>query len=289
MKLSYLLMVAVVLSSACSKKSRKAPNGLEITVLREGEGAFAAAGQYVVMNMVYKDAKDSVWDDTRKRVVPMVFQVPDTSDIKNEKGIESAFRMLKKGDSLLVKVTTQSFFENSLRRPVPPNIKPESEFTFYFGVSDVTGEEGMRLIMEKIQAQEYEKSRGQREGQLAADTVAIDAYLAARNIVAVKDKSGLRYVVTKTSVGEKPALSSTIIATYKGSLMDTGEMFQEGPLEYPLTQLIKGWQIAFPLLSKGSKATLYVPSSLAYGANGMPPQIPGNANLIFEVELKDFK
>jgi len=37
MKLSYLLIVAVVICSACSK-TRKAPNGLEVEVVREGEG-----------------------------------------------------------------------------------------------------------------------------------------------------------------------------------------------------------------------------------------------------------
>jgi FKBP-type peptidyl-prolyl cis-trans isomerase FkpA/FKBP-type peptidyl-prolyl cis-trans isomerase FklB len=53
--------------------------------------------------------------------------------------------------------------------------------------------------------------------------------------------------------------------------------------------LIQGWQIGFTLLNKGSKATLYVPSSLGYGPNGYPPSIPANANLVFEIELIDFK
>jgi len=68
MKISYALLAALILCTACTK-TRKAPNGLEMTVVREGEGNYAAPGQYVIMNMLYKDAKDSVWDDSRKRPV----------------------------------------------------------------------------------------------------------------------------------------------------------------------------------------------------------------------------
>jgi FKBP-type peptidyl-prolyl cis-trans isomerase len=290
MKLSYVLLAAVMVCTACSK-TRKAPNGLEITVIREGEGVYAAPGQYVVLNMMYKDAKDSVWDDTRKRPAPMIFQIQDSASISTEKGIEGAFRVLKKGDSLMTKVSAKSFFEVSLRRPVPSNLKPESDFTFYFGVTDVTGEEGLKTIMEKLQSAEYEKSRSQRESQIASDSLAIDSYLATNKIDAIKASSGVRYVITKATKGERPTLASTIVFNYKGSLLSSGEVFQqsESPVTYPLTQLIKGWQIVFPFLSKGSKATLYIPSSLGYGVNGSPPTIPGNANLIFEVELVDFK
>ena len=61
------------------------------------------------------------------------------------------------------------------------------------------------------------------------------------------------------------------------------------PIVYPLAQLIRGWQIVFQLFPKGTSATLYVPSPLGYGASGYQPGIPPNANLIFDVELVDFK
>ncbi|MFO0265768.1 MAG: FKBP-type peptidyl-prolyl cis-trans isomerase, partial [Cyclobacteriaceae bacterium] len=57
------------------------------------------------------------------------------------------------------------------------------------------------------------------------------------------------------------------------------------PIVYPLSNLIRGWQIAFPNFPVGTRATLYIPSSLGYGPQGSPPTIPANANLIFEVEL----
>ena len=97
MKVAYLMLATAVLLGACAKK-RKAPNGIEIEVIREGEGNVAKPGDFVVMNLLYKDIKDSVYNDTRKQNIPIVLGIQDTSVMKNEKGIESAFRALKKGD-----------------------------------------------------------------------------------------------------------------------------------------------------------------------------------------------
>ncbi len=289
MKLSYVLIAAVLLFAACAK-TRKAPNGLEISVVREGAGEFAKPGEFLVVNMLYKDSKDSVWDDSRKRDFPMVIPVGDTSTIKTEKGIESTFRALKKGDSVTIKVSAASLIQDTWKQQLPPAVKADNMITFYLGVKDIIDQEGIRQLQEKVQAQEYEKSRQLQEGQMALDTVAIDNYLAEKKIIAQKDASGIRYVVIRNGTGGKPTLASTIKVNYRGTLMTEGTEFDksQSPVEYPLTRMIQGWQIAFPLLSKGTKATLYIPSSLAYGAGGYPPVIPGNANLVFEVELIDF-
>ncbi len=280
-------MAAVFFCSACSK-TRKAPNGYEVKVLRDGEGAYAEPGQFLVMNMLYKDSKDSVWADTKKRGIPLIIPVGDTSMIKSEKGIESIFRILKKKDSVSVTTDAKTLFDG---QPMPPKIKADEKIIFLFGVIDVTDRGGIEKLQAEIQGREMEKSKKAQEGQIAADTLAIDAYLADKKIIAQKGEQGIRYVITKPGAGDKPSLSSTVKVNYKGSLLADGSVFDqsESPVEFPLSNLIQGWQIGFPLLNKGSKATLYIPSSLGYGANGAPPNIPPNANLVFEIELIDFK
>jgi FKBP-type peptidyl-prolyl cis-trans isomerase len=130
------------------------------------------------------------------------------------------------------------------------------------------------------------------EEQLQMDLEAIDKYLADNSITAVKHPSGLRYVITQAGSGAQPNFSHTITVRYTGRLLATGTVFDQqinNPVSFPLRNLIMGWQIAFPLLNRGTQATLFVPSGLGYGPRGSPPAIPANANLIFDVELVDFR
>ena len=124
--------------------------------------------------------------------------------------------------------------------------------------------------------------------QFQKDVAAIDSYLAANNIDAIEDNSGIRYVVHIDSVGgKKPTIDSCVTVSYVGKLLSNEQKFDEGPnVSFPLKGVIHGWRIGIPLLNVGDSATLYIPSGLAYGAYGYPPEIPGNSNLIFHVAVK---
>lgn len=54
-------------------------------------------------------------------------------------------------------------------------------------------------------------------------------------------------------------------------------------------QVIKGWDFGVASMKKGELAKLYIKSDYGYGATGSAPKIPGGANLIFEVELLNWK
>jgi len=100
---------------------------------------------------------------------------------------------------------------------------------------------------------------------------------------------GLQYMVIKEGTGPQPLVTDSVKAHYKGSLLNGKEFdnsFKRGqPFSAPLRSLIKGWQIALPLMKEGSHWRLWIPSELAYGDRGAGSDIPGGATLIFEVEL----
>ena len=100
---------------------------------------------------------------------------------------------------------------------------------------------------------------------------------------------GIQYEVIKEGTGTQPKLSDKVTAHYRGALLD-GKEFDSSfkrnqPFSAPLTALIKGWQIAIPLMNEGSHWRLWIPSDLAYGDRGAGADIPGGATLLFEVEL----
>lgn len=122
--------------------------------------------------------------------------------------------------------------------------------------------------------------------QLQQDIAAIDGYLAANNIIALKDNSGLRYLIHRSGTGNQPTIDSCVTSNYQGKLLSSGQQFDKGTnISFPLIGVIDGWKIGIPLLHEGDSATLFIPSGLGYGHYGYPPDIPGNANLIFHVAV----
>lgn len=125
--------------------------------------------------------------------------------------------------------------------------------------------------------------------------MSLSEYLENNNISAEETNSGLKYIKSETTEGAKPQKANTVSVHYTGKLLD-GSVFdssvQRGtPLDFTLGvgQVISGWDEGIALLNKGEKATLYIPSDLAYGARGAGGVIPPHADLIFDVELVDFK
>jgi FKBP-type peptidyl-prolyl cis-trans isomerase FklB len=105
--------------------------------------------------------------------------------------------------------------------------------------------------------------------------------------------SGLQYEILTKGTGAVPKSTDTVMAHYRGTLLDGKEFdnsYTRGePLTIPVTGVIPGWTEALQLMPVGSKWKLYIPSSLAYGDYGAGQEIPGGSALIFEVELVGIK
>ena len=103
--------------------------------------------------------------------------------------------------------------------------------------------------------------------------------------------SGLQYEVITEGQGATPKASDTVKVHYHGTLID-GKVFdssvQRGePATFGVTQVISGWVEALQLMPVGSKWKLFIPSNLAYGAQGAGQAIGPHTTLVFEVELLD--
>ncbi len=117
----------------------------------------------------------------------------------------------------------------------------------------------------------------------------IQDYLAKKNWTAQTTPEGLYYIIDSTGTGANPTINSTVTVKYKGYLLDE-TVFDQNTTGYTtgLNNVIAGWQIGIPKFKKGGKGKLLIPSSLGYGSYGSG-SIPGNAPLVFEIELVSFK
>ena len=102
--------------------------------------------------------------------------------------------------------------------------------------------------------------------------------------------SGLQYeVINEGNVDTYAKATDQVQCHYEGTLID-GTLFDSSikrgqPATFGVSQVIPGWVEALQLMPEGAKWKLYIPSELAYGAQGAGEMIPPHSTLIFEVEL----
>ena len=125
--------------------------------------------------------------------------------------------------------------------------------------------------MQDILTQYKETVAKQQSDAIAKNQKAGDAFLAEnkKNAGVVESSTGLQYKIIKEGSGKKPSAESNVSIHYKGTLVD-GTVFDSSydrgqPATLSLTQVIKGWQEAVPMMKTGSKWQIFVPSKLAYG------------------------
>ena len=117
---------------------------------------------------------------------------------------------------------------------------------------------------------------------------AITAYATANSINATAHSSGVYYEILAAGSGATPNSNSNVTVKYIGKRLD-GTIFDDKtttPVTFRLGDVILGWQSGLPLIQKGGRIKLIIPSSLGYGCTGFGA-VPSNTILFFDIELID--
>ena len=287
-------MLGILFLAGCSSEGRrlKTESGYEYEIVRKGSDEPIAINDYVFFYMSLM-VDDSVWQTTATMGKPSVLKMmEDNTNYGQLKPLVDLFSSLHNGDSLLFYFPLDSF-DN--KPPVFDSVA--GPLVYHIGIADVMNEaefeahsdsiqqaqESVRQVvrdrMPQVEAQAkatYESyKKGELEGQMQTTP------------------SGLRYIIHEQGDGPVPVKGDQISVHYYGMLDADASMFDSSfkggqPYQFPvgMGQVIRGWDEALLLLPKGTKATLFIPASLAYGAAGSPPVIPENASLIFYVEVE---
>lgn len=281
------LAVVAGTQQARAQAFKTSPTGLQYLIARDVPGTQKpVAGDYVEIH-IHSHVGDSVLFDSRKinDNKPVPFQLTQPG-FKGD--LVEGFMMMSAGDSAVFRVPLDSVLKQG-NQPLPW-MKPGSGQMLQYEVN-----------MVKVSTQEQLKKEQEAKAtkQKVVDEKALLDYFKKNKITAAKTPSGLYYKISSPGAGEAAANGKTVTVNYTGRTMD-GNPFDSNvdpkfnhvqPFSFVLGQgqVIKGWDEGLALLKKGGKATLYIPSTLAYGERSPSPAIPANSVLIFDVEVTDVK
>ena len=303
-KFVYAAVICAAAISACTKPFKKVKDGSEFKVISVKSGPTLVNGNFMELNVVAK-YKDSVLFSTNEEGMPQ-FGVYDTASFPTP--YKEAFKNIHVGDSVVLRIPTDSIIAKGGGQS-PPFIKKGQYIYQSYTVANVytTKEQAdsaqkthVKVAQERASQKQFkqvEKDLVASKEQIEKDGRLIDEYLAKNNIKAIKTKWGT-YVAIQTE-GTGPTLTSKDVASvnYTGKTFDSSIVFDSNvdpkfkhvtPYDVPVGQLsgiVLGWPDALMQMKKGTKATVYIPSSLAYGKQGRAPQIKADQILVFDMEV----
>ena len=294
------LVLAAIGFASCNGGFKQGPNGILYNVHSEKGKTKIKEGDFVATHVVFKNDADSVIFNSYDGGQPQ-YLIVEAPQFKGD--MMDGIKLVGEGDSLTLKVSADSVFKNG--QPRPPSFK-SSKYLVYDLKIDKVIPKGT-LSEEVFQRTISTYIRGQVDVVKKQEPAKIQKYIADNKLTALKTDSGLYYVITKQGNGPLIAVGDTAVAYYSGRLLN-GKMFDSNvreeavkgkldrleqrqfqPIRFAVGQdaVIAGWHLGFQLLNKGSKATLIIPSKLAYGEQGMRDAIPGNSPIMFDVEVVD--
>jgi FKBP-type peptidyl-prolyl cis-trans isomerase FkpA len=303
MKKKLILVALLGTSIVACNNFKKGDAGTEYKIVdHKGSGPLIKEGDIISLEGIIKTEKDSVLSSTYETGSPANLMVQKPA-YKGD--LMWAFTQLSEGDSAVVKINADSAMKYS-GQPKPPGmtnkffiytLRIKKHFTKTAGEADST-----------FQGRVSSYFKGLTEKSKAEEPARIKKYIADKNLKVITTASGLNYVITKQGTGPAAVAGDTAIVNYTGSffngkVFDTSneeaakkaKTYQAGrpyapiPVAVGVHQVIAGWDEALLLLPKGTKATLVIPSVLAYGETGMQGSIAPFTPLAFEIEVLDVK
>lgn len=273
MKQIFLLIVVICLFSACSDADFKTTNtGLEYRIVRCNIDAVQPKIDDVIALRL------TCYDESGKQLESTpLFKIRVKNAPSGRPSIEEGVLMLHKGDSAVLRMNARFY-----------SINPQ------IANADDILQVAVKLV-DVIPQADFERDRNAARiaGERDEDRLLAE-YLKDNNITTEPTMSGLYYIETLKGNGAMPTPGKNVTIHYEGYFLN-GQVFDSSygrnePLTFRLgaMQVIQGLEEGVAMMSKGGRATLIIPSALAYGDQQVGP-IPPFATLIFDVELVDFE
>jgi FKBP-type peptidyl-prolyl cis-trans isomerase FkpA len=280
----------------------KASDGSSYKIFPSASGVKLAKGNFMEMNIA-ASYKDSLLFSSSEDGMPQ-YGLYDTANFPVP--FKEAFSSIHVGDSVIIRTPTDSIIAKGQAAP----FMQSGQYIYqYYVITNVynTKEEVDSMqkthaavasaIAEKRQQEQLKRILTDNKDQIAKDSKTIEAYLAKNKLKAVKAKWGSYLVIKKPGIGKKLAAGDMASIKYTGRSLSTNKAFDSNtdpafkhvePYTVNIGQLgtvILGWNDVLNEMQKGTKATVYIPSSLAWGSQGASPDIKPDEIVVFDMEV----
>jgi FKBP-type peptidyl-prolyl cis-trans isomerase len=256
------------------------PSGLYYIEQVEGKGIKIDSGCQVIYNVKISmvNGKQVFGQDSMKFVYG---KRPDMT------GFLEGIKLMKKGGKARLILPSQLAFGEHGYREIPPY----TSIIYDVQVVDVKS----KAEYGKVEAAEKKKQEDKKANAKKSESSLLKKYLKDNKITAKPTTSGLYYIEKVKGTGPQIHAGSKVSVQYTGTLLN-GKKFDSSrdrggkpfDLEVGKGNVIKGWDEGLLHMSKGGKAILIVPSSIAYGEQEMG-SIPAYSTLVFDIEVVDVK
>lgn len=300
-----LLFIAVLfVATACESNEKKVTEGgfpYEHHVSKGG--TLPQSGDYVSFHVQMRNGDSVIVSSRSQPNVPKILIPEPPTDAESAKKVSpliGALKLMSVGDSLTL------FYPIDTLPQKPKGFEDADFMTYDIVLLDILSaeefqkeQEAMRKEQEEIRKKQEENKPliQAREPEVAAQVKDLAAKYTSGGLEGQLQTtpSGLKYIIHEEGEGDNAKAGQQVSVQYYGALTNGEEFdnsFKRGmPFPFPLGagRVIRGWDEGVALMKKGTKATLFIPSELGYGAAGSPPRIPGGSELIFYIEVEDIR
>ena len=289
-----LLLCAFGFAANAQTAMQHIADGTQYTILKAGTGDKLKLNDVITFNVIQKTDKDSVLSSSygAPQAPKMQVQAPESINDPVQLRLMEVLPLIGLNDSVLIKIPIDSLIKG--HEESRPPFFPKGSF--------------LNLYIKVINVQSLNDAIAERNAEVAkinaAEVADVNKYITDNKLIVKTTTSGLKYTVTKLGIKPKPMAGDTVFVNYTGRLLNgkifdssiqadavKGGLSQPGRTYEPIKfvvgtgQVIKGWDEGLLLVNEGGKATLVIPSALAYGEQGGGDVIPPFSPLVFNVEI----
>ncbi len=280
-----LLLLTLFLSSAAFGQKKvafeKTATGLEYKIFSNGGKIKPAAGDLIKTILVYTNHKDSVIFDSRVSRPDNVFELLAPTF---KGSLEEGMLMMAVGDSAIFRVSADSIYAKTFKTAMPRYIKKGTKMNFRIKLLGIKPKES-------IETRTPEEIERDNEARRVAEPQRIKEFISLNQIQVLPDTSGLYYIEREAGTGNPITQASKVKITYTCTTLD-GALIdkQDKPIEIDMSQgkITKGMQEGLLKMVAGTKATLIIPSELAFGRRKIAMVQP-YTTLIYDIEVVEVK